>query len=217
MKGKSSSSCIEPQGKPLEVKHSQGLNYTLAPSSGCVPSPWLARGHCCLLMFSSWRLRELGSDQWQASRQNQIVGRTHWDLAHWLGWQETWKGHAHWIGSIMCFRVLVLAIRGHRYTPLNTRMWSQSLSSFTSLAAIYFRKNDVFKMSSPGAWVAQSVKHPTLAQVMISWFVSSSPESGSVLTGQSLEPASDSVSPSLSAPPLLTLCLSLSLSKKNKH
>ena len=64
-----------------------------------------------------------------------------------------------------------------------------------------------------GAWVAQSVKRPTLAQVMISRFVSSGPESGSVLTAQSLEPASDSLSPSLSAPPLLVF----SLSKVNKH
>ena len=39
--------------------------------------------------------------------------------------------------------------------------------------------------------------------------VSSSPTSGSVLTAQSLEPASDSVSPSLSVPPLLMLCLCL--------
>ena len=71
-----------------------------------------------------------------------------------------------------------------------------------------------------GTWVAQSVKHPTLAQVMISRFVGSSPAWGSVLTAQSLEPALDSVSPSLSAPPLLalslSLCLSLSLSIKNK-
>ena len=48
------------------------------------------------------------------------------------------------------------------------------------------------------AWVAQSVKRPTSAQVMISGFVSSSPALGSVLTAQSLEPVSDSVSPSLS-------------------
>ena len=58
--------------------------------------------------------------------------------------------------------------------------------------------------------MAQSVKHQTLAQVMILWFVSLSPVLGSVLTAQSLEPASDSVSPSLSAPSQLTLCLSLS-------
>ena len=66
-----------------------------------------------------------------------------------------------------------------------------------------------------GTWVAQLVKRPTLAQVMTSQFVSSSPASG--LMTQSLEPASDSVSPSLS------LCLSpahalpLSLSLKNKQ
>ena len=63
--------------------------------------------------------------------------------------------------------------------------------------------------------MAQSVGRPTSAQVIISQLASSSPVSGSVLTAQSLEPASDSVSPSLSAPPLLTLCVSLSL--KNKH
>ena len=40
-----------------------------------------------------------------------------------------------------------------------------------------------------GAWVAQSVGHPTLAQVMISRFMGSSHVSGPVLTAQSLEPA----------------------------
>ena len=33
-----------------------------------------------------------------------------------------------------------------------------------------------------GAWVAQSVKHLALAQIMISWFMSSSSMLGSVLT-----------------------------------
>ena len=61
-----------------------------------------------------------------------------------------------------------------------------------------------------GAWVAWSVKRPTSAQVMISWSMSSSPAAGSVLTAQSLEPVSDSVSPFLSAPPLFMLCLFLS-------
>ena len=54
--------------------------------------------------------------------------------------------------------------------------------------------------------MAQSVKRLTLALVMISQLMSSSP----VSTAQSLEPASDSVSPSLSAPSLLVLSLSLS-------
>ena len=65
--------------------------------------------------------------------------------------------------------------------------------------------------------MAQSVKRLTSAQVMILWSVSSSPASGSVQTAQSLEPISDSVSPSLSAPPLLMLCLSLSVSEINKR
>ena len=66
------------------------------------------------------------------------------------------------------------------------------------------------------AWVAQSVKRPTSALVMISRFMSLSSTSGSVATAQSLEPALDSVSPSLSAAPLLTLCLSLSKMNKLK-
>ena len=62
-----------------------------------------------------------------------------------------------------------------------------------------------------GAWMVQSVKCPTLAQLMISQFVSSSPTTGSVLTAQSLEPALDSVPVSLSAPPLLMYCVFLCL------
>ena len=63
------------------------------------------------------------------------------------------------------------------------------------------------KINTEGTWVAQSVGCPTLAQAMISRSVSSSPASGSGLTAQSLEPVSGSVSPSLSDPPLLMLCL----------
>ena len=47
---------------------------------------------------------------------------------------------------------------------------------------------------------------------MILPFVSLSPVSGSVLSAQNLDPALDSVSPPLSAPPLLTISLSLPLS-----
>ena len=61
-----------------------------------------------------------------------------------------------------------------------------------------------------GAWVTQLDKGPTSAQVMISQFMGSSPASGSVLIAQSLEPGSDSMSPSLSAFLPLMLCLSLS-------
>ena len=71
------------------------------------------------------------------------------------------------------------------------------------------------KTSYGGAKVAQLVKLPTSAQVVILRSVSSSPTWVSALTAQSLEPASDSASPSPSAPRLLMLCLSLS--KINKH
>ena len=66
-----------------------------------------------------------------------------------------------------------------------------------------------------GAWVAQSVKHLTLAQVMILCLEGSNPVSGSVLTTQNLEHNLDSLSPSLFAPPLLVLCF-LCLSKMSK-
>ena len=60
-------------------------------------------------------------------------------------------------------------------------------------------------MEAGGAWVAQSVGHPTLAQVMISWV-------GLCADRSALTPASDSLS--LSAPPmLLTFSLSLFLSR----
>ena len=64
-----------------------------------------------------------------------------------------------------------------------------------------------------GAWVARSVGRPTSAEVMISQIVGSSSAWSSVLTAQSLEPASDSVSLSHSAPPtlMLRLCLSVCL------
>ena len=60
--------------------------------------------------------------------------------------------------------------------------------------------------------MAQSVEHLTSAQVTISRIMGLSPTSGSVLTAQSLEPASDSGSLSLCPSPLM-----LYLSFKNKH
>ena len=58
-------------------------------------------------------------------------------------------------------------------------------------------------LNHQGPWVAQLVKQLALVQVTISRLMGLSPTSGSVLTAQSLEPASDSVSPSLSVPPPL--------------
>ena len=94
------------------------------------------------------------------------------------------------------------------------------------------RSRSLNRLSHPGApqtcffrgpWGAQSVKRPTSAQVMMSWFMGLSPASGSVLTAQSLEPAWDSVSPSLSdLPPTHVMSVSLSkmkstLKKKRKY
>ena len=59
-----------------------------------------------------------------------------------------------------------------------------------------------------GAWVAQLVMHPTLAQIMISQFEF---ELCIGLCAVSAEIASDPLSPSLSAPPVCTLSL------KNKY
>ena len=93
------------------------------------------------------------------------------------------------------------------------------LSTLCQFLGKYFSVEylDFIKNVGWGAWVAQSVECPTLAQVMVSWSVSLTPVSGSVLTAQSLEPASGSVSPSLSASPLLMLCPSLSQQNKDKQ
>ena len=82
--------------------------------------------------------------------------------------------------------------------------------NFSLVNEFIFNKRVLFG----GACVAQLVKHPTSAQVMISWFMGSSPMLGSVLTARSLELASDSVS--FSVPPLLMLCHSLCLSLKKE-
>ena len=98
-----------------------------------------------------------------------------------------------------------LPLMSSRTIGLNSGQWGSVGMTYNTL-----------KPGSWGTWVAQSVERPTLAQVMILWFVSSSPVSSSVLTAQSLEPASDSLSPSLSAPPLLVLSLSKTKKPKNK-
>ena len=75
--------------------------------------------------------------------------------------------------------------------------------------------NEAIKNSTwRGAWVAQSVKCLTSAQVMISQFVGSSPASGSMLTARSLLGI---LSPSLSAPPQLVHVCSLSLFFLNRN
>ena len=88
------------------------------------------------------------------------------------------------------------------------------ISPRQGLVSAEFSKSFLFRLrkrrEAPGRGGAQLVKRLTSAQVMISWFMGSSPMWSSVLTAQSLEPASDSVLPSLSAPNPLAFCLRLS-------
>ena len=78
--------------------------------------------------------------------------------------------------------------------------WSEQTHSLKGMAdnsQLHWTSVSILKELPRGAWVAQLVKHTTSARVMISQFVSLSPIFGSVLIAQSLELASDSVSPSL--------------------
>ena len=76
----------------------------------------------------------------------------------------------------------------------------------------------IFKTTTTqDTWVAQFIECPTSVQVMISWFMSLSPTSGSVLTARSLEPGA-----CLGFCVSLSFCSSpthahLSVSKINKH
>ena len=80
-----------------------------------------------------------------------------------------------------------------------------------TLAKTFFSFFKFKKHSWRGTRVAQLVKGPPSAQVMISRFVSSSPTSGSALTAQSLEPAPESVSRPLSLPLPCSFSVSVSL------
>ena len=103
----------------------------------------------------------------------------------------------------------------HRHCSVDFQMKRFITAKIAPLFENHFYFVNFQSKTARGAWVAQSVECPTSAQVMISRSVSLSPASGSVLVAQSLEPASDSVSSSLSAPPLLALCLSVSVSLSN--
>ena len=73
----------------------------------------------------------------------------------------------------------------------------------STVATLYYLNYPTFW----GTWMAQSLKHPTLAQFMILQLVGLSPASSSGMTAQSLEPASSSVSLSLCPSPSCTLSL----------
>ena len=87
------------------------------------------------------------------------------------------------------------------HTRETERCLSQSWDSLPN-------QNHFYKCDPGGPWVAQSVEHPTSAQIVVSQFVCSSPALGSVLTNSS-EPGacfrfcvSLSPSPAHALPPL---------------
>ena len=98
------------------------------------------------------------------------------------GERDIVTGHVAWGG----------AMAGATWGAGVLRCSPSSPLSFYPLMCFWLKKKVFW-----GAWVDQSVERLTSAQLMISRSVSSSPTSGSVLTARSLEPASDSVSPSL--------------------
>ena len=95
----------------------------------------------------------------------------------------------------------------NNYVPEVTKRTDEKADEFAETKENYL----FFKVHiSPEHLGAQLVKRLTSARVMISQLVSWRSVLHSVLTAPSLEPASDSVSPSLPFPPL---CLSLPFKK----
>ena len=141
------------------------------------------------------------------------VGETARSLPAWNQWKMAWDpSFGTW--NARPGSSIYRCQRGKKWWPKNIappRYFSLIEALPTSIQSLII---SLLKKLIRGTWVAQLVERPTSVQVMVSRSVSLSPMSGSVLTARTLEPASDSVSPSLSAPPLLML--SLSLSVKNK-
>ena len=101
---------------------------------------------------------------------------------------------------------------------VGTRFGEASFKNLREIMARIINHDVLGSLGGAVGWASD------FSQVTISRSVSSSPTLGSGLMAQSLEPVSNSVSPSLSAPsPTRTLCLSLSkvnikkIFKKRKH
>ena len=113
---------------------------------------------------------------------------------------STGKRHAPrwWPPSLLHRPLTGWSVHSPFYRPMSTQAWAPAVRNNTAL----------------GHWVAQLGKFTTLAQVIISRFVGSSPETGSVLTALSLEPVLFRFCVSLSLCPSMTDALSLSLKNK---
>ena len=98
----------------------------------------------------------------------------------------------------MCVHIFVYMYIIHTYLLMQD--WSHPSKHYFELHNFYNARNKTLKFKmSIGTWGAQLVKHPALAQVRISWFVSSSPALGSA--PNSAKPAWDLLYPSLCPSP----------------
>ena len=111
---------------------------------------------------------------------------------HWLAsvWNDLPPTHEEFFCFVLFFK--------QNLNRLKSRYPKKALCASTQ--SVKCEITSIRSKNTWGAWVAQSVERPTSAQIMISRLVGSSLASGSGLTVPSLEPASDSVSPSLSGP-----------------
>ena len=164
---------------------------------------------------------------WDTNRKKKIFLIWWWGCSGWLhegsfrGWRE--EGAGPWRWTINGIRGIELVRMNSPFNKLKNTVavmlspgpMSLEMSTFCILEypleapSSYITSPNT--LGAPGGSVGWA---STSAQVMISRFVGSRPASDSVLTAWSLEPASDPVFPSLSAPLPLTFSLSLSLSQK---
>ena len=86
-------------------------------------------------------------------------------------------------------------------------------SQSIQLDSVTYAHANCLKAAGVSGWLSQlSVRLLVSAQIMILWFVRSSPCIG--LCAGSAEPTWGTLSPSVSAPPPLVLCLEINLKKK---
>ena len=115
--------------------------------------------------------------------------------------------------TVSCENTKLNILKSQRKKMNQSQVWISAGSfhscMYFSLCVYFYFYVQLLNCNCRGAWVAQLVEYPTLAPVMILRFVSSSATLVSVLTAQSLEPASHSVFLSLCPSPTCTLSLAL--------
>ena len=159
---------------------------------------WISQTLCWTIEARHKRVCIVWLHFYDIQEQESGVLTSRWKTTDWL---ESEQG-TFWTHILSMCYVLIWVVVARTSTYLNIEQHTPDWYILCIYVYLHQRKK------WGGAWVAQSVKRLTSAQVMVSRFMGSSPTSGSVLTARSLEPASDSVSPLC---PSSTHTLSLSL------